>query len=138
MKDTELKAIRDRDLFLCYQKALREHDFPNQWEAIDYVCTHPAPRFYISSRECSLLLGRLMAGKDMSGLHPLALKRLQHLRELYEECYANTPKMPRSWICDIITDMPAPEFYVTRRYASRIIIREIEKHNKEKIGRMVK
>jgi hypothetical protein len=138
MKDTELKETRDRDLFLCYQKALKEHDFPNQWDAIEYVRTHEAPRFYISSKACGLLLGKLFAGEDLSHLHPLSLKRLRDLESLYHECRNNVPGFPRSWICETITDMPAPEFYVTRRYAARIINREMEKHNAEKIGRLVK
>lgn len=138
MKDTELKESRDRDLFLCYQKALKEHDFPSQWEAIEYVRTHEAPRFYISSKACSLLLGKLFAGEDLNHLHPLSMKRLRDLKALYQECHNNVPKFPRSWICDIITDMPAPEFYVTHIYAARIINREMEKHNREKIRRLTR
>lgn len=136
MKDTELKEARDRDLFECYQNALREREFPSQWDAIEYVCTHEAPRFYISSRTCALLLGKLFSGEDLSHLHPLSLKRLHQLAELYKECHNNVPNMPRTWICEIITDMPAPEFYVTKRYAARIINKEIARHNQEKIGRM--
>lgn len=138
MKDTELKEARDRDLFLSYQKALREHEFKNQWEIIEHVRTHPAPRFYISAKSCALLLGRLFNGDDMNDLHPLAKKRIKHLAECYKECYNNVPKMPRSWICEIITDMPAPEFYVSHRYAARIINKEMVKFNKEKTGRMTR
>lgn len=139
MKDTELKAERDRDLFLCYQKALREYDFANQNEAIQFVCTHPAPKFYISPKTCSLLLGRIFAGLPVDRLNKLAYKRIKHLEQKYKEFIRGEAKykgLSRERICEIILDMPAPEFYVTFRYATRIITKEMARHNDEKIRRM--
>lgn len=140
MKDTELKVARDRDLFLAYQKALRNNVFQNQWEAVEFVRTHPAPRFYISSKVCSLLLGRVFAGKPVDGLHPLSRKRLKELERLYRDYEENAfkGKRMRERICEIIVDMPAPEFYVSNRYATRIINREMARHNGEKIRRMAR
>lgn len=140
MKDTELKAVRDRDLFVSYQKALREHDFPNQWEAVEYVRTHPAPRFYISSKVCSLLLGRLFAGKSLQGLQGLAKKRLLKLSNMYKAFAGGDfgrKGMSRERICEMLIEMPAPEFYITHRYATRIITKEIARHNQEKIRRLI-
>lgn len=132
MKDTELKEARDRDLFLAYQKALRNNEFRNQWEAIEYIRTHPAPRFYISARECSLLLGKMFAGKRLDRMHPLCVKRINELARLYKECVRGEfgeKGMSRERMCEIIVDMPAPEFYVSNRYATRIVNKEIVKHN---------
>lgn len=132
MKDTELKEARDRDLFLCYQKALKEKDFRNQWEAIEYVRKCPAPRFYISSKVCSLLIGRIFAGKRLERMHPLAYRRIQHLAKMYKELVGGElgkKGLPREHICELLVDMPAPEFYVSNIYASRIINREIRRHN---------
>lgn len=84
------------------------------------------------------MLGKLAAGEDISHLHPLSLKRLKDLKRLYQECFDNVPKMPRTWICEIITEMPAPEFYVTPKYAYRIINNEIRKYNREMSRRMTK
>ena len=138
MKDIELKSIRDRDLFLCYQKALKEKDFKNQWEAVEYVRKSPAPRFYISSKVCSLLLGKLFAGYKLERMHPLAYKRIKHLEKLYRGIVAGEAKykgLSRERICEILVDMPAPEFYIANIHATRIIHKEIEKHNK-RIGRV--
>ena len=132
MKDVELKAIRDRDLFLCYQKALKERDFQNQWEAVEYVRKCPAPRFYISSKVCSLLLGKIFAAKRLDRMHPLAYKRIKHLEKMYKDYVigpAGMKGLSRERICEILVDMPAPEFYITNSYATRIINKEIEKHN---------
>lgn len=132
MKDVELKAIRDRDLFLCYQKALRENDFQNQWEAIEYVRKCPAPRFYISSKVCSLLLGKIFAGKKIERMHPLAYKRIKHLEKMYKTFVtgpAGMQGLSRERVCELLVDMPAPEFYVSNIYATRIINKEIERHN---------
>lgn len=141
MKDTELKAARDRDLFLCYQKALRENDFHNQKEAIEYVCRNPAPRFYISHKTCSLLLGRLFAGKPIGKLHPLSMERLRDLEKMYIEAINGAFKnsgLFRQQICEFLVEMPAPQFYITYKYANRIICREIARHNKEEIRKLVR
>lgn len=141
MRDTELKSARDRDLFLCYQKALRENVFRNQWEAIEYVRTHAAPRFYISPKSCSLLLGRLFAGKPVDRLNRLAWKRIKHLESLYKAFVKDEGGMKglsRERVCELLVDMPAPEFYVTHRYATRIILKEIARHNQERIRRMTR
>lgn len=138
MKDIELKSIRDRDLFLCYQKALKEKDFKNQWEAIEYVRKSPAPRFYISSKVCSLLLGKLFAGQKLEKMHPLAYRRIKHLEKLYRGIVSGEAKyqgLSRERICEMLVDTPAPEFYVSNIYATRIINKEIANHNK-RIGRV--
>lgn len=132
MKDTELKEARDRDLFLCYQRALRENSFKSQREALEYVCGCPAPRFYISSKECSLLLGKLFAGRRLERMHPLCYKRLRDLAEKYKMYVRGENGMKglsRERVCEIIVDMPAPEFYVSVRYAMRIINKETRRHN---------
>lgn len=134
MKDTELKEARDRDLFVCYQKALRENNFQDQWEAIEYVRRCPAPRFYISSKSCSLLLGKIFAGKRLERMHPLAYKRIRHLADMYKTYVSgeNGKKgLSRERICEILVDMPAPEFFVSHLYATRIITKEIRKHNQK-------
>lgn len=134
MRDTELKELRDKDLFLCYQNALRENVFRNQWEAIEYVRKSPAPRFYISSKACSLLLGKMFAGKRLERMHPLAYKRVRHLAELYKNIVSGESGqkgLSRERICEMLVDMPAPEFYVSHLYATRIITKGIREHNKD-------
>ena len=38
--------------------------------------------------------------------------------------------LSRERICEILVDMPAPEFFVSHIYATRIITKEIRRHNK--------
>ena len=138
MKDTELKGIRDRDLFLAYQKALKEHSFQNQWEAIEYVRKSPAPRFYISSKVCSLLLGKLFAGQRLEQMHPLSYRRIKHLEKMYKNYVSGEvgkKGLSRERVCEILVDMPAPEFYISNLWATRIINKEITRHNNERLRR---
>lgn len=138
MKDVELKAARDRDIFHAYRQAVLQMDFTNQEEAIDYVRMHTAPRFYISPKVCSILLGKLFAGKPLDKLNFLALKRLYELKKRYMECKRECGNLSRERICEIIVDMPAPEFYVGRTHASRIISKEMRRHNEELIKNLAK
>lgn len=138
MKDIELKALRDRHFFLCYKKALKENDFHNQWEAIEYVRTHPAPRFYISSKTCSLLLGKIFAAKPLEQMNPLAYRRIKRLEKMYRAYIRENIDircLSREKICEILVELPAPEFYITNNYATRIIAREISKYNEENCKR---
>lgn len=139
MRDTELKEARDCDLFLCYQQALRTYNFQHEAEVINFVCSNPAPRFYISSDECSNLLGRFFAGKRLERMHPLAYKRLKVLAEMYKQYVRGENGMKglsRDRVCEALVDMPAPEFYVSPDYARKIIKRQIAKHNKEFMRRV--
>lgn len=128
-KTTYLREQRDRALFEAYCKAIAERDFVSQRpqdEAIDYVRTHEAPRFYISPEFCMLIMGRMSRGQD-SGIKGKAATR--KFQELFRR-YVAEWKKPESRdmdiydICCKIVCQPAPEFYINNRAARGIIQRQ--------------
>ena len=135
-KDTDLRRQRDKAIFDAYNKALVEQGFQTQSEAVEYVRTHPAPRFYISVDFCVTVISRLAAGK-----HPgvSGKQRIRKFRELYRRYLIETDKpenkgRPLWEICGKIVDQQAPEFYLNFRATSEIINRQREKRQ-EKLAR---
>ena len=128
-KDTDLREQRDKAIFDAYRKALVEQGFQTQSEAVEYVRTHPAPRFFVSAKFCQIVIGRLIAGK-----HPgvSGKQRIRKFRELYRRYLIEKDKPENadlsvyeiSWR---IVDQQAPEFYLNFRAASEIINRQREK-----------
>ena len=128
-KDTDLREQRDKAIFDAYKKALAERDFQTQSEAVEYVRTHPAPRFFISAEFCAIVISRLAAGK-----HPgvSGHQRIRKFRELYRRYLIETDKpenasLSMREICWRIVDQEAPEFYLNFRATSEIINRQREK-----------
>ena len=127
-KDTDLREQRDRAIFDAYNKALVERGFESQAEAVEYVRTHSAPRFFISAEFCAIVISRLAAGK-----HPgvSGYQRIRKFRELYRRYLIETddPKNANASlreICGRIVDQEAPEFYLNFRATSEIINRQRE------------
>lgn len=121
-----LREERDAALFSAYNKALAEHHFKTQSEAIDYVRTHEAPKFYISPEFCAIVLGRMMKGNPpgVSGF-----RRVSKFHELLKR-YAEMSSRPENAlmsmreICTIIVEQKAPEFYLSYRSTSEILNRQ--------------
>lgn len=135
-KDTDLREQRDRAVFDAYKAALVEQGFRTQSEAVEYVRTHPAPRFFISAEFCAIVISRLAAGK-----HPgvSGRQRIRKFRELYRRYLIETDKPENAGlsmreICWRIVDQEAPEFYLNFRATSEIINRQREKRQ-EKLSR---
>lgn len=135
-KDTDLRRQRDKAIFDAYNKALVERGFQTQSEAVEYVRTHPAPRFYISVEFCAIVISRLVAGK-----HPgvSGRQRIRKFRELYRRYLIETDKpengnLSMREICGMIVDQEAPEFYLNFRATSEIINRQREMRQ-EKLAR---
>lgn len=131
MKDTELKAVRDRDLFEAYRAALEGNDFRDDAEAVRHARLSGAPRFYVSPRECVRGLCRIFRGKPISN-NRLGFRRMLKVYELYLERAAADGHDGKSKIrvCEEIVETPAPQFYIEQGYAAAIIRREMARHNK--------
>lgn len=132
-KDTDLREQRDKAIFDAYRKALVEQGFQTQSEAVEYVRTHPAPRFFISAEFCAIVISRLVAGK-----HPgvSGKQRIRKFRELYRRYLIETDKpengnLSMREICWRIVDQEAPEFYLNFRATSEIINRQREKRQED-------
>lgn len=129
MKDTELKRLRDRDLYEVYRRGLEEGRFVSMRDAADYVRQQPAPQYYISSREASLQIGRIEARISLIGLNALSRRRIWRLYDNYVAFLNDNPdtELTRERILEILVDEPAPEFYIGAEMARKILQQEIAK-----------
>lgn len=124
-----LREERDRALFAAYNKALAEHSFRCQSEAINFVRTSAAPKFYISSEFCAIIIGRLLRGENPGLKGRQRLRKFEVLFRLFLAESGKPENKSRSTreICALIVDMPAPEFYLNYRMTSGIINKQKEK-----------
>lgn len=131
IKDIYLKQQRNRDLFSCYQEALKQHTFKTQRNAVDYVRVCKAPRFYISAHSAAEYINDLIAGRFIGNVNASSLRRINEIYKRYKElrsqdAYKNASVIS---ICREIVLQPAPEFYIGYDLASKVICRELKCHN---------
>lgn len=127
MRDVELKARRDRDLYRAYCQGLRKCKFATLRDAADYARKQPAPQFYISAREAMQHIGRINRGYSLEHLNPLARKRILFIYDLYMAYRREHPEdTPREAI-EYVVEQPAPEFYIGAEMARKILLRERQK-----------
>ena len=132
MKDTELKRRRDADLYQTYLNGLEAGAFGNMSQAAEYVIRQPAPRFYISSHEANLHIGKILSGVSLINLNSTSRRRAWKIYDDYMEYLVAHPgcSLSRERIIEHIVDEPAPEFYVSWTSARHILKREVNKRRR--------
>jgi hypothetical protein len=129
MRDTMLRQQRDFEFFKAYQKALEEQQFANQREAIDYVRTHEAPRWFVSKEHCAAVLSCMARGMEFYKMGKQKKRKFTELFRLYALERREHPNAHHLEICETIVNMPAPEWYLEHQIASRIITEQITFRN---------
>lgn len=129
MRDTELKKLRNLDLYKCYRKGLEEGRFRNVSHAAEYVMSCPAPRFYVSAREVNLCIGKILSGVSLISVNEQSRRRIWVLYDRLMEYLSAYPdsSRPREHIIEDLVDEPAPEFYLSWESARKILQKEIKK-----------
>lgn len=129
MKDTELKAIRDRALYQVYLQGLEEGRFNSMREAGEYVRLQPAPQFFISAREASLNIGKILSGISLMNMNSDQRRKIWTLFDMYTEWLeANSAsKLSRERIMEILVEEPAPEFFMSMEQTRQRIFKEWKK-----------
>jgi hypothetical protein len=137
MRDISLRQQRDLELFKCYRKALEEHTFELQREAVDYVRTHPAPHWFVSREFCAAVISSRLRGKDHYKMGKQKRRKFDALFELYQQKRKEHPfsEMKHMEVCEAIVAMPAPEWYLEREMAYLIIKEQIKQWNQRKTKR---
>lgn len=133
MRDMMLRKRRDKALFLAYQKALRENEFSDQKEAVDYVRKHEAPRWFVSKEFCAAVISSWLRGKDNYKMRRNKRRKFQALYDIYLKMKGEFPynTLNHLELCGVIVDMPAPEWFIDHQLASRIISEQINLRNEE-------
>lgn len=133
MRDMKLRERRDIELFRAYQTALKEHDFVDQRQAVDYVRKHEAPRWFVSKEFCAAVISSWLRGKDFCKMRSNKRRKFQMLYEIFLTLRTQPPysAMTLLELCGAIVDMPAPEWYIDHQMASRIISEQIAIRNEQ-------
>ena len=124
-----LRQQRDFEFFKAYQKAIEEHQFANQREAIDYVRTHEAPRWFVSKEHCAAVLSCKVRGLELYKMGKQKARKFDELLRLYVQEKREQPNAHHLDLCEKIVNMPAPEWYLEHQIASRIINEQISFRN---------
>lgn len=141
MRDMMLRKRRDFELFLAYQRALKENDFSDQREAVDYVRKHEAPRWFVSKEHCAAVISSWLRGKEFFKMRRNKERKFRALYDLYQKLKQQFPYCTMSHLdfCAALVEMPAPEWYIDHQLASRIITEQMNLRNEHvasKYGRI--
>jgi hypothetical protein len=133
MRDTKLRQRRDRELFLAYQKALKEHDFVDQRQAVDYVRKHEAPRWFVSKEFCAAVISSWLRGKEFCKMRENKRRKFLAIYDIYLKLRKEFPynTFNHLELCAAIIEMPAPEWFIDHQSASRIISEQINLRNQQ-------
>lgn len=128
-KDTELKRERDKALYSVYMEALEEGRFRSMCEAAEYVCRHPAPRYFIEAEKASILVGRIMAKVSLIHLNSNSRRLVWQLYREYLKYMERHPgcRLSRERVMEEIVMLPAPEFYIEPQRTRKILNKEIKR-----------
>ena len=128
-----LKERRDLELFRAYQNALKEHDFVDQRQAVEYVRKHEAPRWFVSKEFCAAVISCWLRGKEFCKMRPNKRRKFQALFDIYNNLKSQFPysALNHLELCGAIVDMPAPEWFIDHQLAARIITEQINVRNEQ-------
>lgn len=123
MRDTELKRKKAEALYSVYKKGLQEGRFASLYDAGRCIAREPAPCFFISAKQASLLLGRINARISLISLHASTRRMAWQLWFNYQNYLREHPDntLSRERILEILVDEPAPEFYISTDGARKLI-----------------
>jgi hypothetical protein len=133
MRDMKLRERRDIELFRAYQNALKEHDFVDQRQAVEYVRKHEAPRWFVSKEFCAAVISCWLRGKEFCKMRPNKRRKFQALFDIYNNLKSQFPysALNHLELCGAIVDMPAPEWFIDHQLAARIITEQINVRNEQ-------
>lgn len=133
MKDTELRQEKDRELYKIYLRGLREQNFSNMHEAVDWVRSQPASKFYISPKALVNYIGAIRNGSVPPKMFYWKSQKMHILYQMYLEFMENNPacRLSRERICELLVDEPAPMFFICHDSCMKAIQRERNRRKRE-------
>lgn len=133
MRDMKLRERRDRELFLAYQNALKENDFVDQRQAVDFVRRNEAPRWFVSKEFCAAVISSWLRGKEFCKMRNNKRRKFEAIYEIFLSLRTRLPysAMTLLELCATIVEMPAPEWFIDYQSASRIINEQMALRNEQ-------
>lgn len=118
----EFKAERDRAICLAYRQALRAVESIYMPEVMSAVVRQPCERFYVSEERAAIVVSSMM--RDPSSISGMRGERQRMFGEIYRRVMELRAQRPRRSLASMIREVvnsPAPEFYISPRYAQNLI-----------------
>ena len=133
MRDVSLREERDKAIYDTYLEGLKYNHFDSMQEAAEWVRQQPAPKFYMSSKSLVNYLGKLFSGQHLTGVNDNTREKVKELYFRYCQFLAEHPdsRYSRDYICNILVESPAPQFYLEWEYILLIIYKEKNKKQNE-------
>ena len=128
-----MRERRDLELFRAYQKALKENDFVDQRQAVDFVRRHEAPRWFVSKEFCAAVISSWLRGKEFCKMRNNKRRKFKAIYEIFLSLRTRLPysAMTLLELCATIVEMPAPEWFIDYQSASRIINEQMALRNEQ-------
>lgn len=125
MKNTDLKQMRDQALYESYIRCLQSETLNTLSEVADFASRQPAPQYFIDSRTISLIIGMIDSRISLINLNQCSRRKAWQLYDNYLKWKSENPDsdLSRERICEILVEEPAPEFYIKKETARKIIQR---------------
>lgn len=133
MRGSEIKSMRDDALYNTYRECLETCDFESLDDIAEHVATCPAPRFYIDGKALSNIIWMIENNMSLINFHELSRRRAWYLYNEYKRWIEANPNcgMGRVGICELLVNMPAPEYYIKGGTARKIIQRKCAERRKK-------
>lgn len=127
-----MKKMRDSALYETFVRGLEEGRFRTLREAADYCRKQPAPEYFISAREASLHIGKIIAGVSLIHLNDWSRRKVWDLYGLFMTYLLEHPgtDLTRERILEELVCQPAPHFYLGVEMSLKILKREKKKRRK--------
>ena len=128
MKDTEINKRKADALYSVYKQGLEEGRFVSLSDASRKIATYPAPCFFVSARQASLLVGRIISYVSLINLNKSGRRLAWCLYYRHKQYLAENPdtKLSRERIMELIVEEEAPEFYISPDGVRRILGKKIK------------
>lgn len=127
MRDIELRREKARALYSVYKRGLENGSFGSLLEAGSFVASQPAPRFYISGRQASLLIGQIQSRISLINLNESQRRMVWRLWFDYTDYMREheDERISREGALNVLVERPAPEFYISGDGARKVLREQI-------------
>lgn len=130
---SEFSSERNLRLLEIFRKHLAERSHDAAEKAFGLAATTPAPRFWVSESRAAAVVGRLLAGEDVtSGMYPEKREMYLEIFRRFKELKRQRPDEAIASLVFEVVNSPAPRSYLSEATVKSIIYRESRRRRAER------
>lgn len=123
---SEFSEDRNRDLLSAYRTQLASCKYISMPEIYQKVVNMSAPRFYVSETRAAVAITKILKGDKLLYMRPTKREMFFEIYRRYLIKKEKYPHLSLPHILNIVTEQPAPKFYLTAGSA-KIYIQKAKK-----------